>query len=162
MITLAPQVIKIVVGIGIIVAAFISGYVVKGNADKVQLQIFDLAVKDLTIKLGNELSNVRVEYVTKTKVIYKTGKDIADATPNWVNPTIFVNRGFIDHHNSAAMNQDLPTVPQDVMVMSTVTLAEAEEVIAGNYAIAAACRQQVESLQDAIRVYQSKTKVEPK
>ena len=145
----------VLVILALFVGTFGLGYYSKYTFDKADSVRRDLEYQILAKKLSDALENIRVEYVTKKETVYTKGKTLIVNVPAFVDPTIMVNNGFIEHHNVSADNGVLGTVSPDSQLKSTVSLADAEKVISENYTKANACIEQVKSLQQSIKAYQA-------
>lgn len=129
----------------------IRDYIADADEAKYQQKVTTLE-KDLSKAQGE----VRIEYVTKVKVVRVKGDTITIRVPEWVDNKIFVNNGFIAHHNAAADNATLGVVPADALEQSNVSLADVETVVSENYTICNENIKQIIGLQDSIKTYQEK------
>lgn len=148
---------RILAIIGLFCVGLGLGFYAKSVIDENEQLKHEAQIKDVTEQLNKALTLTRVEYITKIQTVRVKGDTIIEKVPMWVDGSIAVNKGFIVHHNVAAVNGVLPSVlPLDVMQPSTVPLTEVEATIAENYKRYNECRQQVSSLIDSINVYKSK------
>lgn len=144
--------------VGLLAFIFGSGYYVRDYMADAEETKYQLKISSLRSELQKAQTDVRIEYITKIKKVYINGDTTTGQTPQWVDKTIMVNNGFIEHHNAAALNNVLGEPGPNTMQLSSISLTDAEKVISENYRDCNADKETIKSLQESIRTHNKNLK----